>query len=255
MQVAIKRITMKKIFLFTFILILASLILKAQILDFPAYEKNSAKYWLYRERLKTYFITQIGPGFGESLPASERQYRTNVMKWGDGTIYLAQYIAVLASEIKLLELSGNDYSKTTRELFFAMYAFNRLDLIAESTFGGSITSLNGFFIRDDAQPKFPNTTLLAKLNQGIIDNKRKVEKFESDFLNNVSSTDKEMSIDQCYWMFMAMHMVKECVPPGLFYVVANPTNGQPIPMQFQDYTYGFVASIFATYMNDKADTI
>lgn len=71
--------------------------------------ENLKKYWNYRDRLKKYFL-KIGSGPGESLPAENRcegciqngNVFTSKLRWGDATIHLGYYIAVLASEYKLL---------------------------------------------------------------------------------------------------------------------------------------------------------
>lgn len=209
----------------------------SQIIDPQSYEKNSTKYWLYRERLKEYFITNIGPESGESMPASKRRddYK---MEWGDATIHLSEYIMVLATEIKLLDLSGNDYYETSRELFYAMWAFNRLDFEAEVAFGQT-ANLNGFFIRDDIMTLNPDQTLKNKLNLNIPDSRMEVKHFTSDY-TSPEQYDKEPSIDQIYWTLMAMKAVKECVPPGLFFIEIDAATNQPIVKQFQDLNIFFV---------------
>ena len=80
----------------------------------------------------------------------------------DASLRLGWYIAVLATEYKLLNVQGLDTYQTRKELYYALEAFNRLDLNAESYFNlaapnnnpnqaisPSSDDLNGFFIRDD----------------------------------------------------------------------------------------------------------
>lgn len=106
-------------------------------------EINLIKYWKLRERLKQNFIIEIGDCQGCSLPASERVRSNNggivsaKIKWGDATAYLSMYISVLATEYHLLTqnpLNPQNASETLRELYYAIHAFNRLDLNAENSF-------------------------------------------------------------------------------------------------------------------------
>jgi len=160
-----------------------------QTLDLQAYENNQAKYWLYRERLKKYFMTYVGLGPTASLPASERlygdpAYNGRTFKWGDATINLAEYISVLAMEIQMLGRVGYSYEDmrgSFEELYFAMSAFNRLDLIAETHYGPPIQLLNGFFVRDDINTQYPdpNSNIMIRLNERITDPNRTVSKFDS----------------------------------------------------------------------------
>jgi hypothetical protein len=52
----------------------------------------------------------------------------------DASLRLGWYIAVLATEYKLLNVQGLDTYQTRKELYYALEAFNRLDLNAESYF-------------------------------------------------------------------------------------------------------------------------
>ncbi len=78
--------------------------------------------------------------------------------FGEGIAELAYYIAVLATEWKLLNLIGGNTSKTELELYYAIKAINRLDLYAETIYNNSIStgnpnsssaSINGFIARSD----------------------------------------------------------------------------------------------------------
>ncbi len=131
---------------------------------------NMQKYVYYKQRFLNNFIA-VGNGMGESLPMDirrlEKQNTTNgqwVHEFGlsDASLRLGWYIAVLATEYKLLNVQGLDTYQTRKELYYALEAFNRLDLNAESYFNlaapnnnpnqaisPSSDDLNGFFIRDD----------------------------------------------------------------------------------------------------------
>ena len=248
----------------------------SQNINPSAYEQNLSKYWTYRERLTKYFMLGVGPNQGQSMPASERQLGVtlplanqvtyNRLKFGDATAYLSQYIATLATEIRLLQLSNNDITNSVKELYFALYAFNRLDESAETYYGASSGDLNGFFIRDDITNL--TSAQVNQLNDGLVDanNSPDFDRYiyfsESDYLekNNLNEfvsqnspvnifTSKaylnEMSKDQVYWMLMAFSLVKKCLPNTMgftSYVGPNnygiPENTQ-IPHFFQDGTFTF----------------
>ena len=77
--------------------------------------ENLKKYWYYRNRLLNYFV-QVGPDAGESLVADIRNKmhkdisvgdaifteKLKELNHGDQTVYLGRYIAILATEYKLL---------------------------------------------------------------------------------------------------------------------------------------------------------
>lgn len=87
---------------------------------------------------------------------------------------------MLATEYKLLNDQGLDTYQTRKELYYALEAFNRLDLNAESYFnlaGDTFpnqaiyppsSDLNGFFIRDDVPDNFVD---VAHLYNAIKHNK------------------------------------------------------------------------------------
>jgi len=83
----------------------------------------------------------------------------NVNVGGDVTAYYSEYLAVLASEYWLLHndgMAGSQEEKAVlNELYFAIYAIDRLDKYAEAYFRGGLSSshLDGFFVRDDAPLK------------------------------------------------------------------------------------------------------
>jgi hypothetical protein len=155
--------------------------------------RNLIKYWLYRDRFLgdgtaanpgfvRYGETADCPSGdcpGYSVPAVSRDpYKpattygvfvegnggacdgdfisaTDVgqMHFGDGTIYLGFYLAVLATEYELLQQHGENTNQIVDELYFALTAFNRLDRRAEEILGLP-ADLNGFFVRDDTPQDF-----------------------------------------------------------------------------------------------------
>ena len=89
-------------------------------------DANLDKYWNLRWRLKNYFMV-VGPNYGEGYPAGMRNQLNDVLNVGDAPNYLATYMGILATEIKILKQKGLDYSETKRELYYALYALNRWD--------------------------------------------------------------------------------------------------------------------------------
>jgi MYXO-CTERM domain-containing protein len=172
-------------------------------------EEDLAKYHRLRERLVTDFTT-VGSDPGQSQPCPERNDAAGFMKWGDGTIALGHYIGVLASEHYLLtnpgRFPGADGGDPTRidrtldELYHALEAMERLDLVADASFPECTVaeSLNGFFIRDDVPSSF------SEHFPGIT-------QIFSDF-NDPILTNKEMSQDQVYHVQVGLALVVKLVP-------------------------------------------
>lgn len=205
-------------------------------------ERNLAKYWRYRQRLQELFV-KVGPGAGESVPASEiDQWRVvfgnGGVTWAqsDGTATLGWYIAVLATEHGLLKKFGLPTTENEEELYFALNALWRLD--AQSDFYGyerdgwpacttlatgapmgpmTVTDydddaiLDGFAIRSDAQYGFhTNFPGMDNTSSEVI----------SPYGHNCRS--KEMSQDQGIFLIMGLMAVKQWVSPDLEY------NGVPL---------------------------
>lgn len=91
------------------------------------------KYWYYKSRLNNDFM-KVGLGAGESLPSEAKRKNdgafasdvNSTVYWGDATSYLGYYIAILATEYKLLATNSQDTKKIKHELFCALNAINRL---------------------------------------------------------------------------------------------------------------------------------
>jgi hypothetical protein len=134
------------------------------------------KYWAYRSRFLGTdgyggFIS-IGSDQGQSIPASmrnidcdclrdwalinakiERHKGNGLIKWGDATVHLGYYLAMLSMEYKNLVDAKADTRATVKELYYALKAFERLDKMAEVALGLE-PELNGFFLRDDVPVDF-----------------------------------------------------------------------------------------------------
>jgi hypothetical protein len=97
-------------------------------------EQNLKKYWYYRDRLKNDFmVVDNNNGQGTNLPAARRYEEEDAqgniqtyLKWGDSERHLGMYVAVLATEYRLLKDNNHDVSETLQELENALRAFERL---------------------------------------------------------------------------------------------------------------------------------
>ena len=177
-----------------------------------------SKYWKYRERLVTSFLKK-GSGPGESLPAEARvgpatSEKAEYIRYGDSTTLLGWYIAVLATEYRLLTSPqaaefaqgapwANPLENVKTELYYAMNAFQRLDKTAEKSFNyqnpsctNGKTNVPGFFIRDDVP--------------GSLKSFYKLSNLLSDY-SSPSIYNKEASQDQVYHMMLGLALVKKYV--------------------------------------------
>lgn len=192
---------------------------------------NLQKYWYYRWRLRNNF-TVVGDCQGCSLPAQQRYYmNAPQLQWGDGTIQLGTYIGVLATEYYLLKESGGNTLQTIKELYFALLAFNRVDINAESSLdlNCNINPLNGFFIRDDVASDF--IAQHPEINSSPVPTVGDVDVVTSTYVSNDPSnpTSGEQSHDQAIGMLMGLRLIKEFVEEGVVY---EDENG--IVQSFQD---------------------
>jgi len=153
-------------------------------------QENLDKYWLYRERLRKYFVV-VDPNnnFGTNIPFMYRSTNGSdesaFLTTGDGNDGLQYYIGMLATEYAVFKKFDLDYTQTRNELLYALQAVERLDLYAENYFrklpeiynngdgtgtnvgnyyskiptSGNVQTgdLNGFFIRDDIGLNFIET--------------------------------------------------------------------------------------------------
>jgi hypothetical protein len=205
------------------------------------HEANHGKYWYYKHRLKEHFML-VGPDQGESLILSQRRgyFCGNCPTFGDQTLLLGQYIAVLATEYAILAKNDQDTEETLEELFFALHAINRLDGNAQWLYSSGSsstiwdrpspiyrTNLNGFFVKDDADKTF----FINKFNDHINSNKIKTDNYNVgqhggwdgkgysqwthswlSLVNGENGQGNEASIDQLYDLLFGLRMVKEFIP-------------------------------------------
>ncbi len=186
------------------------------------------KYFDYRERLKAQFLSGMGTGFGESVPASirgtwDKDYRgRQTMSWGDATIDLGLYMGVLATEYHLLVSGGRETEPTVAELYFALEAMNRLDRYAGGYYGAN-DSLDGFFVRSDigrglfdAGQRGPGyQKVLRRVNRGSPDS---IDNLRSEWVSHHLFGKRKRfaaSKDQVIHLFAGLMLVVRCVPDSV----------------------------------------
>jgi hypothetical protein len=140
-----------------------------------------AKYLRYRLRLRgdgtarfPGFLS-VGPASGQSIPATMHDPQANcgnnwfvhdaeclehdlpdaqgLLAWGDATVWLGEYLAVLATEYAAFSAVGLPTAQTREDLYHAIMAYNRVDEEAERVFGVP-PARDGFFLRDDVKRDF-----------------------------------------------------------------------------------------------------
>lgn len=122
---------------------------------------NMQKYADYRNRFNNNFIV-VGEEAGKSLPiAISKEWKDYCgngvvrLEGGEVSANLGKYIGFLGTEYLVLKNSNLDFSNTIQELYYALEAFNRLDLFAETVNGYNMNpKLDGFFVREDFPENF-----------------------------------------------------------------------------------------------------
>ncbi len=189
------------------------------------------RYWFVRSRLTSRFLRTGSAAQGFALPADRIRNPTG-LAWGDATIHLGWYMAVLATEHHLIangrlpvipgapnpsvvepfSALGNAQS----ELYFALAALERLDQQGEAAFatpvpcGLSAIDRPGFFIRDDV----PGDFTIANVPTYISDFSAPTQKTETAgtvenyLVNSNVIYNKEMSQDQVYHLLFGLAFVR-----------------------------------------------
>jgi hypothetical protein len=156
-----------------------------------------------------------------------------VAEWGDATIDLGNYMAVLASEWKLLHNAGASTAEVEKELYYALNAVDRLDYLAE-TYYGLNGDLNGFISRDDVPEDFALNNLGKKIDlvtSGFscpisFDNPVNVNYIANDCDKNMAGgTNVDltkirrnvMSVDQIVGLLVGYSLITKLVSPNAMY--------------------------------------
>lgn len=191
----------------------------AAVLFAQSPELNFSKYQIYRDRLLDDFMVSSNHNeAGTNIPASLRNKKTGQIRWGDATINLSNYMAMLATEYKLFKINNLPVKQTLIELHNALSAIERLDIHADIFYGyrNAIPLPNGFFIRDDVPVTF--TRDWAWKNPSFAD----YPLVRSDF-TEANIRLNEMSQDQVWHLLIGLALVAHLVddstgwqflPPG-----------------------------------------
>jgi len=177
-------------------------------------EQNLEKYWHYRYRLTNYFMV-VGDGAGESLPADIRNlYNGGIMHFGETPVQLGYYLGVLATEYHLLKNNNQNTDRTLTELYYALIAAARLDLVSDGI-------KNGYLYADDVNPNtFLTVNHKAKLNYNIdvnqtISTPNSGEIFGVDqIVSDYPALEPSASQDMLYNLLMGLALVKKYVGDG-----------------------------------------
>jgi len=184
------------------------------------------KYWFYRERLKYFIIPGEGPG--KSVVFGSRNHWEGLeITLADQTIKLGWYISVLATEYKQLGSQSLETDQTLTELYYAIKAFERLDLCeAYDPWFKDESKKDGFFMRSDVQlmnGEVEND--FDEFNFGMTeeDDWRSRPSGLPGYIDNIWYTmngditvqdkkDDAMSQDQVSHMLFGLAMVVKCFP-------------------------------------------
>lgn len=218
---------------------------------------NLQKYWYYRWRLVNDFV-KVGEGVGHSIPIQSRQGYNGIpdIEVADATIYHGFYLGVLATEYKLLKINQRhaDLEWTKTELYYAIKAFERLDMYGEE-YLGMPGKMDGCFQRDDIPCDFldpkTNAENYRHFNQGhhVPEGFAPVFKvFTSDDCpegsplvdKSAPRTTPSMSQDQVIWLLMGFMLIEKCVD-GMQQVRLH--NGEIV-----DFDFNYQARRHATNM-------
>jgi hypothetical protein len=197
------------------------------------------KYWYYRQRLTDYFV-KIGENPGESVVAQILNVKkSKELKLSDGTIDLGNYIAVLATEYKLLSDNNQNVQNTLTELYYAIEAYKRLDNCeSKEPWNKSEDSFDGFFNRQDVELfNDHNACNLVGRNTGLtaqdtFGTKPLGHPTYVDVVDEFGIVDEgfAMSQDQVAHLFKGFALVKKCLPD--YSINLNKFNGENINYNF-----------------------
>ncbi len=195
---------MRRLFLLTALTIISFVSVCQNLIE------NQEKYWSFRERFLEEFIL-VGEGQGKSLPAVSRHENFERMGWGDATLHLGWYLAMLSTEyhlslknsfVRTEDAETIDKERTLLELYYALKTVERLDLSAEPFFvQGADPLLNGFFIRDDVPAE-----MYSKF--------AKMKSLESDYTKPDKRANEE-SHDQVHHLMLGLMAVHKLIPEAV----------------------------------------
>ena len=191
------------------------------------------KYWSYRQRFLNRFV-RIGDQPGYSMPIEQYVYSDCRNDWiwgnyppqyikdgigilspgGDQTCNLGHYIALLSTEYALLDQNHQNTDSVTRELYYALKAYYRLEREANEIFGNP--TYFGYFLRQDA----PNELHLSFQDDSVPAGKKPLctisEEVQREYSPD-SMVSNFTSQDQVVHLMYGMALAKKCIPASLKY--------------------------------------
>ncbi len=176
-------------------------------------QANLEKYWRYRERMKNRFmvVSENVEEEGVNVPFFTIDNQNSKIRSSDNNPKWNHYLTTLATELWLLKKNNEDYSETLKDLYYAMLAFERIDLYTESYFrdNGSTNSndINGFHLRDDFTKNFWMNNEDKFSSFGIYDIKSGFE--GQSLFNDDTIPMKCLSQDNIYHALLGLAMVSE----------------------------------------------
>ena len=128
------------------------------------------------------------------------------IKFGDATTYLGQLTATVALEYELRRRANQDYGRTLFELWKLLETYRRLDIYADFFYapGGEGCStppsyMNGFFMRDDVEPRVYSQNMFAKKAEGTFAAPVIQTSIASDFMSDVTNGYERTFIINSNW--------------------------------------------------------
>ncbi|MFN8296050.1 MAG: T9SS type A sorting domain-containing protein [Chitinophagales bacterium] len=191
------------------------------------------KYWDYRQRFLNRFV-RIGDQPGYSMPIEQYLYSDCRWDWiwwnyppqyikdgigilspgGDQTCNLGHYIALLSTEYALLSRNYQNTDSVTRELYYALKAYFRLEREANEIFGNP--TYFGYFLRQDA----PNDLHLSFQDDSVPAGSKPFCTISEEVSRQYSPDSlvtNFTSQDQVVHLMYGMALAKKCIPPTLSY--------------------------------------
>lgn len=236
--------------------IIIFLLLLITAITLVAQSNQQNKYWFYRYRLRHKFlkaglvdyscldISKDNFISGYSIPAGIINYNNppDQLSWGDGTAELGWYIGILATEWRLLHNARAATDSTEQELYYAMKAYERLDLHAERNMypyknDGCIR--NGFFVRDDVTKSF-FLKYFKNLNfSSAYSDRGEGSELSQEIINNHGKGGAHASQDQVINLMMGLALVVKSIDNNTNY---NGFRFKDMAKEYTNLMVGYMAS-------------
>ncbi|GAB5417881.1 MAG: hypothetical protein Crog4KO_23710 [Crocinitomicaceae bacterium] len=208
-------------------------------------ELNLQKYWKFRNNFVEKFV-KIGDQPGESFPIGVRSPSTycydnvggghsGALFWGDGGVRHGHYLTLLATEYALLKKNNQTTEGVLNELYYALYALNRVDEFAEAAIDYNYgidfyygPELNGFYLREDIPEDFNLNWQTDNLDPRCIyspnytnNNVQKANNGSDQYTTPETSYQNTPSVDQMISILLGIRMIHKLVDN----VEVQPTSG------------------------------